>query len=62
MAIELEGKVIKEGNLLAGGMENELTPQEIVAELNKYIIGQKSSQKSSRHCFEEPFSPPEAAA
>jgi ATP-dependent HslUV protease ATP-binding subunit HslU len=46
MAIELEGKVIKEGNLLAGGMENELTPQEIVAELNKYIIGQKAAKKA----------------
>jgi len=65
MAIELEGKVIKEGNLLAGGMENELTPQEIVAELNKYIIGQKAAKKAVaialRNRFRRRKLPPELA-
>ncbi|MDD8020453.1 MAG: ATP-dependent protease ATPase subunit HslU [Acidobacteriota bacterium] len=65
MAIELEGKVVKENNLLAGGRENELTPQEIVAELNKYIIGQKAAKKAVaialRNRFRRRKLPPELA-
>ncbi len=46
MAIELEGKVIREKKLALGKSEEELTPQEIVAELDKYIIGQKAAKKA----------------
>jgi len=65
MAIELEGKVVKESNLVASGKENELTPQEIVAELNKYIIGQKAAKKAVaialRNRFRRRKLPPELA-
>ncbi|MCX8159685.1 MAG: ATP-dependent protease ATPase subunit HslU [Candidatus Saccharicenans sp.] len=46
MAIELEGKVISEHKLIFGEQEGELTPQQIVAELDKYIIGQKAAKKA----------------
>ncbi len=46
MAIELEGKVISENKLVFGEQEGELTPQQIVAELDKYIIGQKAAKKA----------------
>jgi ATP-dependent HslUV protease ATP-binding subunit HslU len=38
---------LKEGDQDAAGLgENELTPQEIVAELDKYIIGQRAAKKA----------------
>ncbi|MDI6848970.1 MAG: ATP-dependent protease ATPase subunit HslU [Candidatus Saccharicenans sp.] len=46
MAIELEGKVLSETKLVFGEPEGELTPQQIVAELDKYIIGQKAAKKA----------------
>jgi len=46
MAIELEGKVLRENKLVFGEQEGELTPQQIVAELDKYIIGQKAAKKA----------------
>lgn len=46
MAIELEGKVLNENKLVFGEPEGELTPQQIVAELDKYIIGQKAAKKA----------------
>ncbi|MCR4409972.1 MAG: ATP-dependent protease ATPase subunit HslU [Candidatus Saccharicenans sp.] len=46
MAIELEGKIISENKLVFGEQEGELTPQQIVAELDKYIIGQKAAKKA----------------
>ncbi|MDI6698784.1 MAG: ATP-dependent protease ATPase subunit HslU [Candidatus Saccharicenans sp.] len=46
MAIELEGKVLNETKLVFGEPEGELTPQQIVAELDKYIIGQKAAKKA----------------
>ncbi len=46
MAIELEGKIISENRLVFGEQEGELTPQQIVAELDKYIIGQKAAKKA----------------
>jgi len=65
MAIELEGKVIKEEKLVFGEKEGELTPQEIVAELDKYIIGQKAAKKAVaialRNRFRRRKLPPELA-
>jgi len=46
MAIELEGKVLSENRLVFGEQGGELTPQQIVAELDKYIIGQKAAKKA----------------
>jgi ATP-dependent HslUV protease ATP-binding subunit HslU len=43
MAIELPQSLEKEGKSLE---ETELTPQEIVEELDKYIIGQKAAKKA----------------
>jgi len=43
MAIELPQSLEKEGKRLE---KTELTPQEIVAELDKYIIGQKAAKKA----------------
>ncbi len=43
MAIELPQSLEKQGKRLE---ETELTPQEIVAELDKYIIGQKAAKKA----------------
>ena len=43
MAIELPQSFEKEGRKLE---ETELTPQEIVEELDKYIIGQKAAKKA----------------
>ncbi|MDH4217712.1 MAG: ATP-dependent protease ATPase subunit HslU [Candidatus Aminicenantes bacterium] len=43
MAIELPQSLEKEGKRLE---ETELTPQEIVEELDKYIIGQKAAKKA----------------
>jgi ATP-dependent HslUV protease ATP-binding subunit HslU len=65
MAIELEGKIIKEDNLVLGDRESELTPQQIVAELDKYIIGQKAAKKAVaialRNRFRRRKLPPELA-
>ncbi|MGB9836640.1 MAG: ATP-dependent protease ATPase subunit HslU [Candidatus Saccharicenans sp.] len=65
MAIELEGKVIKEDVLVLGDRESELTPQQIVAELDKYIIGQKAAKKAVaialRNRFRRRKLPPELA-
>ena len=65
MAIELEGKIIREDRLVFGEPEGELTPQQIVAELDKYIIGQKAAKKAVaialRNRFRRRKLPPELA-
>ncbi len=65
MAIELEGKVYGENKLILGEAEGELTPQQIVAELDKYIIGQKAAKKAVaialRNRFRRRKLPPELA-
>jgi ATP-dependent HslUV protease ATP-binding subunit HslU len=65
MAIELGGKVIKEEKLIFREPEGELTPQQIVAELDKYIIGQKAAKKAVaialRNRFRRRKLPPELA-
>lgn len=65
MAIELEGKIIREDRLVFGEPDGELTPQQIVAELDKYIIGQKAAKKAVaialRNRFRRRKLPPELA-
>lgn len=65
MAIELEGKIIRQDRLVFGEPEGELTPQQIVAELDKYIIGQKAAKKAVaialRNRFRRRRLPPELA-
>jgi len=65
MASELEGKIIKSDELIALQKDGELTPQEIVAELDKYIIGQKAAKKAVaialRNRFRRRKLPPELA-
>ncbi|HRD01622.1 MAG TPA: ATP-dependent protease ATPase subunit HslU [Candidatus Saccharicenans sp.] len=65
MAIELEGKIISKEKPILGKGEGELTPLEIVAELDKYIIGQKAAKKAVaialRNRFRRRKLPPELA-
>lgn len=65
MAIELEGKIIGSTTLILGEPEGEFTPQQIVAELDKYIIGQKAAKKAVaialRNRFRRRKLPPELA-
>jgi ATP-dependent HslUV protease ATP-binding subunit HslU len=66
MSIEIGGKVIKPDKLLyRKEIDEELTPQEIVAELDKYIIGQKAAKKAVaialRNRFRRRKLPPELA-
>jgi ATP-dependent HslUV protease ATP-binding subunit HslU len=65
MTSELEGKIIRSVKLIALERDDELTPQEIVAELDKYIIGQKAAKKAVaialRNRFRRRKLPPELA-
>ena len=38
-------------------MKEELTPRQIVAELDKYIIGQTEAKKKRRHCIAQQVAP-----
>ena len=55
MVIYLPAQAAEDAPLL-----DELTPREIVRELDKYVIGQADAKKRRRHRAAQPHSPPEA--
>ena len=57
MVIYLPGQAIDEIPLL-----DELTPREIVQELDKYVIGQADAKTRRGHRAAQPHPPPEARA